>query len=891
MKNTRRELLKLTGLALAGSMAPVAGFSERINRSSADRPSSFNPDTGEWNIAWPGKISQYDLVYKSPPIDPFQGIPLGNGDAGVLIWCEESRIIAAVNKCDLWDDAAFESFHNWDAKEEDYSTTLRHACRIIIDFKMPVFSTLFLADFDGRLSIKDGVCVMQASGPFGKVLFQAFVDRETGALFYDLKTDFLEDSPVEVAMERFGSRTFSHWYSQINGDASIGTSGTEALVDQEGIYITQKLATLQFAVGGTVLFNQGGEVTYLKEHSRRASIVLGNRSKSETRLVFVISRPDQKMLLEETKSSMRRIKQNGITFYQQSNEASWKTIWNRSFMDYGDEYLTNLWYLTMYYSLTSQGGSYPGRFNNGLWAWSRDVQNWNFYFHWNQQQLFWPLNAAGHHDAVMPYLDFRFRSLPQAQEDARRFFKAEGAFVSDVTDRRGFNSMGEHHNHTPVAEIALDFWRQYQFTQDLNFLKEKALPFMIAAARFFSTLLEKESDGLYHAKEGTGYEGWIKLKDGLTELVYTKALLTATLTALKTAKQTLPESAKWTDIITHLAPLPLVKSPSISADSGSFVLQRGQFRLQQVGSDQVVAAGWGIKEKKWLTTYHEADNAKYSGFNLLDGIFPTVPSSPVFPSNLVGLSDRENNRQLYEVMKSTTLLYPAGVTGWDPVPIVMARLGLGKELATVLARFPERWQIYCNGWGHWGMEGEINKDAEYFFRTNQVRDVSPSSARKDKFPLPMWPFRHMSMESMAVLATAINESLLQGHDGILRIAPAFASEKMARFTLHAVGSFKVSAEKNHGKVRWISIESGGGKECRIELPWEKAAIYANRKKINYVTQGSIATFKTERGIRYLLLPEGVVAASVFGGSESPEANQKARFHASGKVQLGLPRMF
>ena len=37
---------------------------------------------------------------------------------------------------------------------------------------------------------------------------------------------------------------------------------------------------------------------------------------------------------------------------------------------------------------------------------------------------------------------------------------------------------------------------------------------MVEAARFFQSLLVKEMDGLYHAKEGTGYEGWIKLKDG-----------------------------------------------------------------------------------------------------------------------------------------------------------------------------------------------------------------------------------------------------------------------------------------------------------------------------------------------------------------------------------------
>src|ERR1035437_6763213 len=63
--------------------------------------SAFDPKKGEWDIGWPGRVSQYDLVYLSPPVDPMQGIPLGNGELGVLLWCDGSKIIAVLNKSDL----------------------------------------------------------------------------------------------------------------------------------------------------------------------------------------------------------------------------------------------------------------------------------------------------------------------------------------------------------------------------------------------------------------------------------------------------------------------------------------------------------------------------------------------------------------------------------------------------------------------------------------------------------------------------------------------------------------------------------------------------------------------------------------------------------------------
>jgi len=867
--------------------------------------SAFKPKEFQWDIAWPGRVSQYDLVYKSPPIDPMQGIPLGNGDVGALFWCEDSKIIIAVNKCDLWDDAKPDISNNWKNEKSDYYTTQRHACRIIIDFKFPVFNTLYLSGFTGRLNLAEASLSLNAASPFGEVNLKAFIDHKTGILFCELGSGFNEDVPLQISVERFGSRTFSSWYSSVNRDASIGLSGTEAFADDKSICITQKLSGGTFAVSGSVIQNNGLTVNYSREHSRCALIQLTGSRQKKAQLVFSVTSPITGDPVSEVKNTLSSVREKGIEPFRQSHAEAWKSIWNRSFMDYGDDYLNNLWYLTMYYANASQGGKYPGRFNNGLWGWSHDVQQWNFYFHWNQQQLNWPLNAAGFSELVKPYLDFRFNSLPQAKKGAKEFFKADGAFISDVTNRNGYNSPGEQGNHTPVAEIALDFWRQYQYTGDKKFLEEKALPFIVEASRFFESLLVKETDGFYHAKEGTGYEGWIKLKDGLTELAYAKALFTTALEALKAAGKNIPESKSWEEILKNLAPLPVVKVSEglIVREEAGYKINWGIFKGDPVPANEIAAAGWGIKENRWLSTYFKTDDPEYSyfskddpaysplskrnGLKLLDGIFPSVPSSPVFPSGVIGLTQK--NSRLFNIMAATTILYGTECTGWDPVSIVLARLGLAKELAVDLDHFPERWQIYCNGWGHWGMEGEVNKDAEWFFRTNMVRDIA--SPKGEKFPLPMWPFRHMSMESMSILATAMNESLFQSYDGILRIFPAFPANKTGRFTLHAVGGFVVSSEIKSGEVQWICIKSLFGNPCKLELPWKKGVVQSNLKRNSQIISGNIAEIKTKVNEVIMIFPEGQDLRSWSVVSEKPMANENVKYHSSGKTQLGIPRMF
>ena len=381
--------------------------------------SAYNQKAFEWDIAWPGRVSQYDLVYKSPPIDPMQGITLGNGDVGALVWCDDSKIMIVVNKCDLWDDAKRDSLDNWKNEEDESSTTQRHACRIIIDFKFPVFNTLYLSDFKARLNLAEASLSLYGSSPFGKVNLKAFVDHQSGNLFCELGSDLNEDVPLQISVEHFGSRTFSSWNSRITRNAAIGLSGSEAIVDGKGIYITQKLTSGTFAVGGTVIQNNGLAVNYHREHSRAASIRLSGSRQKKLKLVFSVTSPTSGDPVSEAKKRLASLNDMGIESFRQSHSEAWKSIWNRSFIDYGDDYLTNLWYLTIYYANASQGGKYPGRFNNGLWGWSHDVQQWNYYFHWNQQQINWPLNAAGFHDLIIPYLDFRYNSLPQLKKDGK----------------------------------------------------------------------------------------------------------------------------------------------------------------------------------------------------------------------------------------------------------------------------------------------------------------------------------------------------------------------------------------------------------------------------------------------------------------------------------------
>ena len=885
--------------------------------------SAFDIKKCEWKIAWPQRVAKHDLVYQTPPSDPMQGIALGNGDIGALAWCEDSKLIFAINKCDLWDDAPGTSFTNWKPDEEDLSTTLRHACRIVIDFKLPVFNTFYLRDFTARLNLADATMQLDVESAFGSISVTAFVDHDSGLLIGHVKTDLKDVDDLSIIIERYGSRTFSHWYRRINRDPKIGLTGTHAKSDANGVYISHALTSGTFVAGMKLLGKLPSNMTYSVDSLYAGGISLTGKSRKDFEFAVGVTSPSPIKTLLEINSLLKIAEVKGVKDLLAKHRKQWKQFWMRSLMESGNDYLDNLWHLTMYYAYSSQRGRYPGRFINGLWGWNRDVQPWNFYFHWNQQQIYWPLNAAGHHELLSSYLNYRFDSLPYAKETANEFYKSDGAFVSDVCDRRGINSGSEPEpnepkeldNHTPVAQIALQFWTQYKFTGDKAFLKSQALPYLLEAAKFFESLLRKEKDGKYHAKRGTAYEGWIQMTDTISDLSHARALFRAVLDALKEAGLSCQES-KWQEIADNLADLPTIKAAgSIDRLENRYLVQRGLFKGEETLSDVILAAGRDCKTKQMLTSFLPADHqhveaetvgeiihklsrfepvktAKQSDFRVYDGIFPWAEYSCVFPADTIGIHNATNAE--FEAAVNTVRLYAEFLMGWDVCPIAMARLGLGRELDIMLKQFPKHWQTYCNGWGHYDQLAKTKIEMMMPLARKKVEDAGLSASARgeeeNKFFWQLHPFRHMGMESMSVLSCAMNEALLQSQGDIINVAPAVTQNQNARFTLHAQNGFVVSSEVANGKVLWISVKSLEGKVCRIVNPWKKLIVYSGNKKIT-TSKNRVVEIPTTKSRDLVLVPTEQTLARWKTTPLKYCRNMSCKVDGSNTIELGMPRMF
>jgi len=152
------------------------------------------------------------------------------------------------------------------------------------------------------------------------------------------------------------------------------------------------------------------------------------------------------------------------------------------------------------YILISSTGEIPPTLQ-GIWggtwrpAWSGDfTQNGNV-----PSAIASGLNT-NFQEVTEAHLDYMWSMMDDFRDNARDLYGAPGVFVPSRSSSSGKTyHYGEWHPHlfwfaggAWTAHFFYDYW---QYTGDKQFLEERAIPFMLAAAEFLEFILTKEEDG------------------------------------------------------------------------------------------------------------------------------------------------------------------------------------------------------------------------------------------------------------------------------------------------------------------------------------------------------------------------------------------------------------
>ncbi len=889
---------------------------------------SFNPKTRTWARPFPQSLAQHDIVYQSPPEDALQGLPIGNGDMGMLLWTEGSRLVAVINKIDLFDDLPDKGDGMVPRVEYGHESTLRHGARLTVDFNMPIFDILYLQEFKACLGLADATVHLKSQTPFLGMEATAFASNSDRVIVLKCHAQGDDSVRIHTEMERYGSRPYAYWYSTINRDATLGLEGTRTTVNGETLLIRQQLGNLHFVVGVRIL-GDGVMAERLNRHAGRLSLCEGD-SADFTLLITALTSENTPDPQAEVINILDHAVAKGFSTIHETHAREWENFWKASFLSIPNDYIENIWYLNLYYANSSCRGAYPPRFNNYLWSWNRDVANWVFYFHWNMHNFIWPLHAANHAELALPFFQYRSRSLPNAKIFARNQQKREGAFYADQADRLGRNN-GCSNNQTPGSQIALLYWKHFKYTGDRRFLEEQAWPVIRETTRYYASLVEEGADGVYRSRLSQAYEGSPLFDEVITDTAMIRALMPAAVECAVLLGCAGPETERWRMIGENMNGFhtqPLDEDEYETNAEGKRILRFGIGRGKEVLSGKAFTVGIyrmlegedragfrrdALPEEitKPLEDVRKGDRLRRRYGNPDHPVYYGIPDpeiAPVFPGELIGLKDKGSelfNTSVDQVRLHTTADRPLetlihggteeGCCGWCPYPVVLARLGLAEEAAAELVHSVITWQFYCQGFSHYS--DFFTKDKNYRWHTNTVTEQKTGK----KLLSPAWPFRHFTLEAIPIVCAAVNEMLLQSYEGFIRLLPATPENWNGSFMLAAEGGFLVHTQYDHGIAEWVAVESLHGKRCRIVNPWDSKLVYVtvldrqgqviDSLTVSSYREGpdSLTDFDTLEGMLYLLsvgpdiLDHWIVEAKSF----EPNREMKSLGHA----RLGLPRIY
>lgn len=227
-----------------------------------------------------------------------------------------------------------------------------------------------------------------------------------------------------------------------------------------------------------------------------------------------------------------------------------------------DYYLEELYYQFGRYLLiaSSRAGNMPANLQG---IWHNDVDGpWRVDYHnnINVQMNYWPACPTNLSECMLPLVDFIRTLVKPGEKTAQSYFGARGWTASISSNIFGFTTPLESQdmswNFNPMAGpwLATHIWEYYDYTRDLNFLKETGYELIKSSADFAVDYLWHKPDGTYTAAPSTSPEhGPVDQGTTFVHAVVREILLDA-IEASKVLGVDKKEHKQWNDVLSKLVP-------------------------------------------------------------------------------------------------------------------------------------------------------------------------------------------------------------------------------------------------------------------------------------------------------------------------------------------------
>ncbi|MBT1062633.1 glycoside hydrolase N-terminal domain-containing protein [Bowmanella sp. Y26] len=474
------------------------------------------------------------IWYKQPAQEWIEALPIGNGRLGAMVFSDPQRERIQLNEDSLW--PGDDGWVNKDGSPED----LAKVRQLIFEGRHPQADALFLEKFQSDAIVRSHQTMGDLWIDFGKVHYQNYrrsLDLDTAVI----QSSYLIDGAA-VTQKIFTSHPDDGLLIQYHSDSDSGLSGMVTMTrpkdnghDTATSFVENQALVMQGEVtqyGGKFngenrpitfgvkfdtrlkIKHEGGELIYHKH-----GIELKNVRTATFYLVSNTSFYDQTSYITNSKTHLDSLSSHSFEEALSRHISDYQKLYRRMKLDINnskvdlptdlrlqaikdgkvDVGLEELLFNYGRYLLisSSRPGTNPANLQ-GIWNDLLEAP-WNADYHLNinLQMNYWHANVTNLDELNLPLFDFIDRLIENGKVVAQQTFGCEGAFIPHATDlwapawmRSGTAYWGA--SFGAGGWLMQHYWHHYLFTQDEEFLSNRAFPAIQEVAKFYSDWLVRD---------------------------------------------------------------------------------------------------------------------------------------------------------------------------------------------------------------------------------------------------------------------------------------------------------------------------------------------------------------------------------------------------------------
>ena len=160
-------------------------------------------------------LRRHDLVYRRPALRPYDGVPVGTGDAGGLLYQTAYGLELTVNHADALDYASDGAMQAWAWEAEERQTAPVSCGHLSIRSTLPIFDWVYLEAFEQRLILSTASIEGRAKTPFAEASWKLYAPREPDVLVLELEIEHWKFRSINGPVQASSTTMSRFWISTI----------------------------------------------------------------------------------------------------------------------------------------------------------------------------------------------------------------------------------------------------------------------------------------------------------------------------------------------------------------------------------------------------------------------------------------------------------------------------------------------------------------------------------------------------------------------------------------------------------------------------------------------------------------------------------------------------